>query len=102
MKQIMFIVFVIVIMVGCRKSNEKTDIHITNNRSNVIKVEFRAGSTVCSGTYVNANSTVTDEAYAGEYDVYVSDWDGVSGTQGPFIYYSHGLFYGRNEYVTVH
>ncbi|MDD3878278.1 MAG: hypothetical protein PHT69_16790 [Bacteroidales bacterium] len=98
---LVFTCLLLIITNSCNKNEEKVNIHITNNRNNTIKVEFRAGDTVCSGTYVAANSTQIDEAFPGEYDVYVSDWDGMSGTDGPFFKVKHGLFYKSDNYLTV-
>jgi hypothetical protein len=101
MKKILFLLVLALVLAGCKKisTNDKINIHVTNNRSTMIHVEFRAGSTVCSNAYVPANEVRTDDAYKGEYDVYVATYS--SGVDGPFSYNSHGLFYSDDNYVTV-
>jgi hypothetical protein len=100
MKNLFIVLVLSLALFSCKKNaNGKVNIHITNNRSNTITVEFRAGNDVCSTGYVSANSTNIDEAYPAEYDVYVANY--INGNVGPFSYHSHGLFYDADLYVTV-
>lgn len=92
------IVFTLALSSCVKKSNEKININITNNRANMIKVEFRAGDDVCSMAYVPANYTFSNDAYPGEYDVYVANY--INGADGPFSYHSHGLFYSEKS-ITI-
>jgi hypothetical protein len=100
MKNFVFLLLAGLALIGCKK-NEKINIHITNNRSNIIQVEFRAGSEVATATYVPANTAIVEDAYPGEYDVYVSNWNYVDGVDGPFALHSHGPYYSNDEYLVI-
>jgi len=98
-KKPVFFLFIAMILFSCQTDPKKIVIHCTNNKNITIFVEFRAGETVCSGTAVGPNMTIDDEAYAGEYDVFVKE--SIGSVWGPYTFHSHGLFYDDNEYVVV-